>query len=156
LGIQQTRRDDLESLGYVLVHFLKGELPWQGLNAESPSKRNKLILEKKQSITIPALCEGCPSQFAEYLAFCRSLTFEAEPDMAYLRGLFRDLFRSQGYMNNHSSLDWDWNRHKTGAEGSEQVAEGMEDGYVVVEHSDAPSLTPVQKPNATCALFQKR
>lgn len=108
--MEQSRRDDLESIGYVLVYFLKGGLPWQGLKAKSATKKYKLIMEKKQSITIPALCQGCPSQFAEYLAYCRSLKFEAKPNIAYLRGMFRDLFRSQGYTNTNSSLDWDWNR----------------------------------------------
>jgi len=110
LGVEQSRRDDLESIGYVLVYFLKGGLPWQGLKAKSATKKYKLIMEKKQQITIPALCQGCPSQFAEYLAYCRSLKFEAKPNIAYLRGMFRDLFRVQGYTNNNASLDWDWNR----------------------------------------------
>lgn len=129
LGVEQSRRDDLESIGYVLVYFLKGGLPWQGLKAKSATKKYKLIMEKKQSITIPALCQGCPSQFAEYLAYCRSLKFEAKPNIAYLRGMFRDLFRSQGYTNNHSSLDWDWNRHESGGEGRERMGgDGMDDG----------------------------
>eukprot|EP00804_Cyclotella_cryptica_P003362 CCRYP_012855-RC/>CCRYP_012855-RC protein AED:0.36 eAED:0.36 QI:68/0.66/0.75/1/0.66/0.5/4/248/467 len=119
LGVEQSRRDDLESIGYVLVYFLKGGLPWQGLKAKSATKKYKLIMEKKQSITIPALCQGCPSQFAEYLAYCRSLKFEAKPNIAYLRGMFRDLFRSQGYTNNNSSLDWDWNRVDPGAGSSD-------------------------------------
>ncbi|GMI37575.1 hypothetical protein TeGR_g3791, partial [Tetraparma gracilis] len=107
LGVEQSRRDDLESIGYVLIYFLKGGLPWQGLKAKSASKKYKLIMEKKQSITIPQLCQGCPNQFAEYLAYCRSLKFEAKPNISYLRGMFRDLFRSQGYTNN---LEWDWSR----------------------------------------------
>jgi serine/threonine protein kinase len=117
LGVEQSRRDDLESIGYVLVYFLKGGLPWQGLKAKSATKKYKLIMEKKQSITIPALCQGCPSQFAEYLAYCRSLKFEAKPNIAYLRGMFRDLFRTQGYTNSNSSLDWDWNRMEGGSSG---------------------------------------
>ena len=76
-------------------------------------------MEKKQSITIPVLCQGCPSQFAEYLAYCRSLKFEAKPNIAYLRGMFRDLFRSQGYPNNDSSLVCDWNK----LEGSSGVGD---------------------------------
>lgn len=115
--MEQSRRDDLESIGYVLVYFLKGGLPWQGLKAKSATKKYKLIMEKKQSITIPSLCQGCPSQFAEYLAYCRSLKFEAKPNIAYLRGMFRDLFRTQGYTNNNSSLDWDWNRIDAGSSG---------------------------------------
>ncbi|GMH55738.1 hypothetical protein TL16_g01980 [Triparma laevis f. inornata] len=107
LGVEQSRRDDLESIGYVLVYFLKGGLPWQGLKAKSASKKYKLIMEKKQTVSIPALCTGCPNQFAEYLAYCRSLKFEAKPNISYLRGMFRDLFRSQGYTNN---MQWDWTR----------------------------------------------
>merc|ERR1712129_208973 len=114
-GVEQSRRDDLESIGYVLVYFLKGGLPWQGLKAKSANKKYKMIMEKKQSVTIPALCQGCPSQFGEYLAYCRSLKFEAKPNIAYLRGMFRDLFRSQGFTNNNSSLDWDWNRIDAGS-----------------------------------------
>merc|ERR1712151_1277216 len=61
LGLEQSRRDDLEAIGYVLVYFLKGGLPWQGLKAKSATKKYKLIMEKEQSITIPALCQGRPS-----------------------------------------------------------------------------------------------
>ncbi|GMI30162.1 hypothetical protein TrCOL_g9256 [Triparma columacea] len=107
LGVEQSRRDDLESIGYVLIYFLKGGLPWQGLKAKSASKKYKLIMEKKQSTSIPNLCTGCPNQFAEYLAYCRSLKFEAKPNISYLRGMFRDLFRSQGYTQN---MEWDWSR----------------------------------------------
>jgi serine/threonine protein kinase len=133
LGVEQSRRDDLESIGYVLVYFLKkGGLPWQGLKAKSATKKYKLIMEKKQSITIPALCQGCPSVSSpNTLAYCRSLKFEDKPNIAYLRGMFRDLFRSQGYTNNHSSLDWDWNRHEAGGEVRERMAAdgaAMEEG----------------------------
>ena len=89
-------------------------------------------MERKQSITIPALCQGCPSQFAEYLAYCRSLKFEAKPNIAYLRGMFRDLFRTQGYTNSTSNLEWDWNRIDA-ASGSDRQSvpadSGMNGGY---------------------------
>ena len=67
LGIEQSRRDDLESIGYVLIYFLKGTLPWQGLKAKNAQKKYRLILEKKQQVSIAQLCQGCPSQFAEFL-----------------------------------------------------------------------------------------
>lgn len=67
LGIEQSRRDDLESIGYVLIYFLKGSLPWQGLKAKNAQKKYRLILEKKQQVSIAQLCQGCPSQFAEFL-----------------------------------------------------------------------------------------
>lgn len=60
---EQSRRDDLESLGYMLVYFLKGYLPWQNLIAEDASKRNLMVKEKKVSIPIEILCENLPSNF---------------------------------------------------------------------------------------------
>jgi len=95
LGIEQSRRDDLESIGYVLIYFLKGSLPWQGLKAKNAQKKYRLILEKKQQVSIAQLCQGCPSQFAEFLAYTRSLKFDAKPDIPYLRKLFRDLYHAQ-------------------------------------------------------------
>ena len=67
LGIEQSRRDDLESIAYVLIYFLKGSLPWQGLKASTPQKKYRLIYEKKQDVTIAQLCLGCPKQFAHFL-----------------------------------------------------------------------------------------
>lgn len=107
LGIEQSRRDDLESIGYVLIYFLKGSLPWQGLKAKNAQKKYRLILEKKQQVSIAQLCQGCPSQFAEFLAYTRSLKFDAKPDIPYLRKLFRDLYHAQGCGSIPKLWDWD-------------------------------------------------
>jgi len=46
--------------------------------------------------------------------------------------MFRDLFRSQGYTNNNSSLDWDWNRVDSGsASGSGADARPPDQHYDV-------------------------
>ena len=109
LGIEQSRRDDLEAVGYVLVYFAKGRLPWQGLKAKSAHKKYKLILDKKQELSIAQLCHGCPAQFAEYLSYCRSLKFDASPNVAYLRRLFRDLYSTSGHdVAQIAANDWDW------------------------------------------------
>lgn len=107
LGIEQSRRDDLESIGYVLIYFLKGTLPWQGLKAKNAQKKYRLIMEKKQQVSIAQLCQGCPSQFAEFLAYTRSLKFDAKPDIPYLRKLFRDLYHAQGCASVPKLWDWD-------------------------------------------------
>ena len=67
LGVAPTRRDDLESIGYVLIYFLKGRLPWQGLPAENKQNKYAKILERKRSVSVASLCEGCPPQFADYM-----------------------------------------------------------------------------------------
>jgi serine/threonine protein kinase len=107
LGVEQSRRDDLESIGYVLIYFLKGCLPWQGLKAKNAQKKYRLILEKKQQVSIAQLCHGFPSQFAEFLAYARSLKFDAKPDVQYLRKMFRDLYHSQGLAGIGKIWDWD-------------------------------------------------
>ncbi|KAJ3240196.1 hypothetical protein HDU78_002387 [Chytriomyces hyalinus] len=88
LGREQSRRDDLESLGHVFVYFLRGSLPWQGLKAATTKQKYEKIGEMKQSLPIEELCEGFPQEFSTYLKYCRDLTFEETPDYDYLRGLF--------------------------------------------------------------------
>lgn len=63
LGIEQSRRDDLESFLYVLVYFMKGCLPWQGIFAKTREEKLELVTEHKMSIRIEDLCEGLPSIF---------------------------------------------------------------------------------------------
>ncbi len=61
-GLEQSRRDDLESLGYVLVYLLKGKLPWQDVTALGKDQEYKKILEMKLSIQVDYLCEWLPSE----------------------------------------------------------------------------------------------
>lgn len=105
LGIEQSRRDDLESLGYVLLYFLRGSLPWQGLKADTKKQKYDKIREKKVSTTIEVLCKSLPVEFASYLHYCHSLTFDQRPDYGFLKRLFRDLFTREGYKMDYV-FDW--------------------------------------------------
>ncbi|KAM9748263.1 casein kinase I isoform 4-T4 [Dama dama] len=120
LGIEQSRRDDLESLGYVLMYFNLGSLPWQGLKAATKRQKYERISEKKMSTPIEVLCKGYPSEFATYLNFCRSLRFDDKPDYSYLRQLFRNLFHRQGFSYDYV---FDWNMLKFGASRAADDAE---------------------------------
>ncbi|XP_063945640.1 uncharacterized protein LOC108211763 isoform X3 [Daucus carota subsp. sativus] len=102
LGIEQSRRDDLESLGYVLMYFLKGSLPWQGLKDGQIEKINK----KKLSTSIEALCRGYPNEFSSHFHYCRSLRFDDKPDYLYLKSMYRELFKREGYRSDHDAYDW--------------------------------------------------
>ncbi|XP_052112915.1 uncharacterized protein LOC107473802 isoform X4 [Arachis duranensis] len=105
LGIEQSRRDDLESLGYVLMYFLRGSLPWQGLKAGNKKQKYDRISEKKVSTPIEVLCKSYPAEFVSYFHYCRSLRFEDKPDYSYLKRLFRDLFIREGHQFDYV-FDW--------------------------------------------------
>ncbi|GLJ26588.1 hypothetical protein SUGI_0515740 [Cryptomeria japonica] len=105
LGIEQSRRDDLESLGYVLMYFLRGSLPWQGLKAGNKKQKYDKISEKKMGTPIESLCKSYPSEFASYFNYCRSLRFDDKPDYQYLKRLFRDLFIREGFQFDYV-FDW--------------------------------------------------
>jgi casein kinase 1 len=66
LGVEQSRRDDLESLGYVLLYFLRGALPWQGLKAATKKQKYEKIAEKKMATPPELLCKGFPNEFVRY------------------------------------------------------------------------------------------
>ena len=92
LGIEQSRRDDLEGAGYVLLYLLKGELPWQGLRARNKEEKYQKIKECKVQTPIETLCLGYPEEMAIYMNYCRNLGFEEAPNYVYLKRLFRELY----------------------------------------------------------------
>lgn len=103
-GCEQSRRDDLESLGYVLVYLFKGSLPWQ--NFEEPNKNSREeVIKCKAAMPLEELCEGLPEEFVTYLSYCRSLPFEEKPDYEYLKKLFSDYFHEKN-MNQNFKYDW--------------------------------------------------
>lgn len=105
LGVEQSRRDDLESLGYVLMYFLRGSLPWQGLKAGNKKQKYDKISEKKMLTPVEVLCKSFPPEFMSYFHYCRSLRFDDKPDYSYLKRLFRDLFIREGYQFDYV-FDW--------------------------------------------------
>ena len=112
LGREQSRRDDLESLGYVLMYFNRGSLPWQGLRAATKEQKYEKIGERKMNTPVEVLCKGFPQEFAMYLNYCRSLRFDQVPDYMYLRNLFRILFRALNHQYDYT-FDWTILKQKT-------------------------------------------
>ncbi|CAG8708325.1 4678_t:CDS:2, partial [Ambispora leptoticha] len=120
LGVEQSRRDDLESLGYVMMYFCRGSLPWQGLKAATKKQKYDRIMEKKMTTPTELLCRGFPNEFAIYLNYTRSLRFDDKPDYSYLRKLFRDLFVREGFQYDYV---FDWTIFKYDKEGKSQHAQ---------------------------------
>ena len=104
-GCEQSRRDDLEAIGYVLMYFLRGSLPWQGLRVDKRDDRYKKIYEKKKATTPEELCLGYPNEFTEYVKYTRNLDFEQNPDYNYLKTLFDNVMKANNVKNDFM-FDW--------------------------------------------------
>ena len=104
-GYEQSRRDDLESVGYVLIYLMKGILPWQGLQAKTKEDRYKRILEQKVNTTSYDLCYGFPNEFERYVEYTKGLEYTEEPDYEMCRGLFMRVLRREKWKFDYI-YDW--------------------------------------------------
>jgi casein kinase 1 len=104
-GVEQSRRDDLEGLGYVFMYFLRGSLPWQGLPAGNKKEKYERIMESKIATSVETLCRGFPAEFSVFLNYCKGLRFEDRPDYTYLKRLFKELLLKENYTND-GIFDW--------------------------------------------------
>jgi len=105
IGIEQSRRDDLESVGYILLYFLKGALPWQGLAGKNKNEKYDRIKEMKIQTTISEVTRGAPEEFTKYLQYCRNMQFEEKPDYNYLRQLFKNIMAKHSFEHDQ---EYDW------------------------------------------------
>jgi hypothetical protein len=93
----------------MLIYFLRGNLPWQGLKIDKKDDRYKKILEVKMNTTCEELCKGFPNEFVEFIKYTRNLDFYAKPDYNYLRGLMMNVLEKFGGKYDY----WfDWNKEK--------------------------------------------
>ena len=112
LGIEQSRRDDLESLGYVMVYFLKGSLPWQGQVLNNPKRKYDRIKQLKYDIPLQDLCAGYPDELVKFIQYARDMKFEDKPDYNYLRDLLKKAAKNNGLQYDPSKFDWIVNEEK--------------------------------------------
>jgi serine/threonine protein kinase len=106
IGVEQSRRDDLESLGYVLMYFLRGSLPWQGLPVRNHEDRYMKIMEKKRDTSSYELCKNFPSQFETFVEYTRKLGYEEDPKYEWMKNLFEQVVRSLNYTGIDRTFDW--------------------------------------------------
>jgi serine/threonine protein kinase len=105
-GIQQSRRDDLESIGYMLIYFYKGRLPWQNIPANNKKEKLHKTYLKKKSISIEELCCDCPKEFRLYMEYCRKLGYKERPDYSYIKHLFYKVMKRNKFIHDGK---YDWN-----------------------------------------------
>ena len=103
-GYEQSRKDDLESVGYLLVYLYRGRLPWQNLKHKDKKERYRMIMEKKESISEEELCEQLPREFLVYFKHVKTLDFDEKPRYQALINMFKKLFDFKNYRN--TNLEW--------------------------------------------------
>jgi serine/threonine protein kinase len=104
-GCEQGRRDDLESIGYIIMYFVRGSLPWQGLKVNNKEDRYKKIRDKKRATSAKELCAGFPKELENFVSYTRNLEFMQIPDYEYLRNLLKNII-----IHEHKVIDffYDW------------------------------------------------
>ena len=104
-GLEQSRRDDMESIAYVILYFFRKKLPWQGLKCKDKNEKHAKIKEIKMSMTPEKLFEGLPQEFADYLTFVKKLGFEDEPAYKNYIQMFNRLFKAKEFEMDYI-YDW--------------------------------------------------
>ena len=105
-GGEQSRRDDIESIGYMMVYFMKKKLPWQGVTGTRKMERYLKIYKLKKNTTPEVLCEGLPPEMTEYMKYAKQLEFEQEPNYNYLRKLFNRMLKRVHNTNEQLVFSW--------------------------------------------------
>ncbi len=136
----------MESLGYVMLYFCRGSLPWQGLKAATKKQKYDRIMEKKMTTPTEVLCRGFPNEFAIYLNYTRSLRFDDKPDYSYLRKIFRDLFVREGFQYDYV-FDWTVYKYQKNAQAIAQASQEKEQTAQATAGGKQSSAAPA--PRAT-------
>ena len=105
LGNEQYKKDDLESLAYMLVFFIKGELPWQNLKAKSRKEKYTKIYQKKKHTVNSELCNFLPDEIKNFVSYILNLNQKQNPDYSKLMNLISNLMKKYGYIND---LQFEW------------------------------------------------
>jgi casein kinase 1 len=104
-GNEVSRRDDIEGLGYTLLYFLKGSLPWNNIKAKTSEERVEKVKEIKMNTSLAIICNGCPEEFITFIRYSRDLKFEHRPDYNYLRKILEQIRKKNNLIINYE-FDW--------------------------------------------------
>lgn len=122
-GCSQSRRDDLESVGYVLMYLLRGSLPWQGLKVYGKEDKYQKILQKKKETPVDELCKSYPLEFIEFINYVKKLSYTDDPDYNHLRSLLDKIMKDNKYEYDNT-FDWTKIENKSEKVKTEKDIEG--------------------------------
>lgn len=106
LGLEASKRDDLISLGYILIHLFTGKLPWSDFLAEEATQKSSLTYQSKSNTTIGELCEGLPKEMVLFFEHLFKLSSKENPNYEFLIKLFEELMKDEGICYD---LGFEWN-----------------------------------------------
>ena len=106
-GLEQSCRDDLESLAYVLYFFLLGHLPWQDIKEKTKEELNAKILEKKMKIKSEELGKNLPIQFCEFLEYSKNLKYGEQPNYSLFKNKIKSIICIDNDENQFDKI-YDW------------------------------------------------
>ena len=138
-GYEQGRRDDIESIGYVLMYFLLGVLPWQGLKAKKNEDQFEKIAQKKYTTSFEELTLGQPEEFLNYFKHVDRLQFEDQPNYVYLIGLFQSVIDK--YCQD-CLYDFDWKKDSCTyiSRGTNNINQQTDISLIVNKNNDASAM----------------
>ncbi|CAD8047356.1 unnamed protein product [Paramecium primaurelia] len=142
-GYELSRKDDLESLGYVFIYLLRGNVPWQNIVSQSDKEKIKLVGKFKMELELKDLCKGLPSEFQRYLDYVYKLKFTSTPDYKYLLDLFQKIAKQ-----NNISFDrkFDWMDNQTSStKSSDQAQQSFNDIDISNLQSDYLKISDLKK-----------
>jgi len=161
-GRGQSRRDDLESLGYVLTFLSTGSLIWQGL--KNPATKNEDISKMKRETPVEHFCSGFPAADAlrQHIEYSRNLQYADKPDYEYLKRLYGEVLEK--YQVDTEKENWDWNQNQQaqnvvmagdrnakvasgngGASQAKSVPNGQESEAGAEQHVDPGNVQHIKK-----------
>lgn len=112
LGIEQSRRDDLISLAFIILYFFQGSLPWQGIKCKTLSEKNQKVFKKKFSLTTEEIFKNSPcntlliaAELLEFYHYCINLQFDEKPDYNFLKTLIKSVANRNNFEIDNK-FDW--------------------------------------------------
>jgi len=103
---ESSRRDDIISLGYMLIYLFKGSLPWDFEMKKFNIQIYKKILYLKKTNSNGTLFNNLPKEFAEYINYSNNLKFEQEPNYKYLCSLFKKILFGLKFDYKNMTFSW--------------------------------------------------
>lgn len=104
-GIEPSRRDDLESLGYMLIYLYNQKLPWEALVSNNRNEIGQKVYEMKKHIPIKLLCKDLPNEMEDFIYYVKSLKFEQEPNYDYLTKILENILKK---VNKINDMQFSW------------------------------------------------